>query len=88
MSGVTSNIGVGGAFILASEPLGIGTRVHVQLRVPTSEIPISVDAEVRWTVSRLEDEHGAGMGVKFHGLDVEALLRLSEYFASLTGAES
>lgn len=88
LHGVTSNIGVGGAFILAAEPMRIGTRLHVQLRVPTSEIPISVDAEVRWIVSRLEDEHGAGMGVKFYGLDVEALLRLSEYFASLTGVES
>jgi hypothetical protein len=88
LSGVTSNIGVGGAFILSTQPLRVGTRLHAQLKVPTSEIPISVDAEVRWIVTRLEDEHGAGMGVKFSGLDVEALLRLSEYFASLTGAES
>ena len=87
-SGVTTNIGVGGAFILSGQPLRVGTRLHVQLKVPTSEIPISVDAEVRWIVTRLEDEHGAGMGVKFSGLDVEALLRLSEYFASLTGAET
>jgi uncharacterized protein (TIGR02266 family) len=85
ISGVTTNIGVGGAFILTMRPLRIGTRLHVELRVPTCDVPISVEAEVRWIVEAQEDEHGAGMGVKFHGLDVESLLKLSEYFASLTG---
>jgi uncharacterized protein (TIGR02266 family) len=88
VAAVTTNIGVGGAFILTSQPYRIGTRLHVELRVPTSDIPISVDADVRWTIDVTQDEHGAGMGVKFHGLDVEALLRLSEYFASLTGVET
>ena len=85
---VTSNIGVGGAFILTGEPQDVGTRLAIELRVPTSDFGITVEAEVRWVITKEQNEHGAGMGVKFHGLDVEALLKLSEYFASLTGVDS
>lgn len=88
IDGVTSNIGVGGAFILNPEPYDVGTRLRIKLRVPTAELPIAVEGEVRWVVTKNENQHGAGMGVKFYGLDVEALLKLSEYFASLTGSES
>lgn len=86
--GVTSNIGVGGAFILSAEPYDVGTRMRIKLRVPTSDLPIAVEGEVRWVVTKKQNEHGAGMGVKFHGLDVESLLKLSEYFASLTGSDT
>lgn len=85
---VTSNIGVGGAFIRSDDPEAVGTRLKLALKVPTSDVPIEVDAEVRWLVEPEDDRHEPGMGVKFHGLEVECLLRLSEYFASLTGAES
>jgi uncharacterized protein (TIGR02266 family) len=88
IEGVTSNIGVGGAFILKDEPFEIGTRLRIKLRVPTAELPIAVEGEVRWVVTAAQNQHGAGMGVKFYGLDVEALLKLSEYFASLTGVDA
>lgn len=88
VSAVTSNIGVGGAFILSQDPEAVGTRLALELRLPTSDVPIEVEAEVRWVVEPEDDRHGPGMGVKFHGLDVESLLRLSEYFASLTGSEN
>lgn len=88
IDGVTSNIGVGGAFILNAEPFPVGTRMRIKLRVPTAELPIAVEGEVRWVITKEQNEHGAGMGVKFYGLDVEALLKLSEYFASLTGSDT
>jgi|GEM_PF-1392599 len=85
VAAVTSNIGVGGAFILTDTPPALGTLLAIDINVPTADNLIHVTGEVRWTSE--EEEEDAGMGVKFLNLDVEALLELSEYFASLTGAE-
>ena len=63
----------------------IGTSVTVIIRVPTSEITIEVAAEVRWKEATGDE---VGMGIKFQRLEVEQLLQLSEYFASLTGTEA
>ena len=82
----TRNIGVGGAFIVSTAPHPIGTKLIVAILVPTATHPIEVAAEVRWVYPDKDGETG-GMGVKFGELDVEQLLALSEYFASLTGAE-
>src|SRR5262245_22738422 len=82
----THNVGVGGAFIVtdASEPAG--TLLTLALFVPTAGDPVRVKAEVRWTTPGA-GETPAGMGVKFYGLEVDELLLLNEYFASLTGAD-
>lgn len=83
---VTSNIGVGGAFVLTESPLAVGTTLRVSIDVPTTEETIETDATVRWVVTpeTADELHAPGMGIKFQRLDVEALLSLSEYFASLT----
>ena len=83
----TRNIGVGGAFVLTPQALAMGTPVELELHVPTSADPIKVTGEVRWVVPPEDDPEFAGMGIKFLHLNVEALLRLSDYFASLTGIE-
>lgn len=83
---VTRNIGVGGAYILTDEPHKVGARLHVELTVPTSDVPIVVRAEVRWIAEAADDNDTAGMGVRFVDVDVDAVLKLSEFFASLTGA--
>jgi uncharacterized protein (TIGR02266 family) len=82
----TKNIGVGGAFILTPDPPPPGTALHVALNVPNARHPIEVKAEVRWIVDGKHDEpeREHGMGVKFSGLDVDQLLALNDYFASLT----
>lgn len=82
----TRNIGVGGAFIVTTAPPPPGTVLTLALRLPTAKQPIEVQAEVRWHGDSAEGTPG-GMGVKFHGLEVEELLQLNEYFASLTGTE-
>jgi uncharacterized protein (TIGR02266 family) len=87
ISGVTRNIGVGGAYILTDEPDHVGALLEIAMTVPTSDAPIAVRAEVRWTAPALDETDTAGMGVRFLELDVESLLKLSEYFASLTGEE-
>ncbi|MFH0903511.1 MAG: PilZ domain-containing protein [Pseudomonadota bacterium] len=82
----TRNIGIGGAFIVTPTPPPPGTTLVLSLGVATSPQPIEVKGEVRWqTVS--EQPSQCGMGVKFYGLEVEQLVKLSEYFASLTGRD-
>jgi len=83
----TRNIGVGGAFIAAEDPPAAGTALTLLLHVPTHDGPIQVKAEVRWH-ARPGDRDAPGMGVKFYGLEVEELLQLNEYFASLAGADA
>lgn len=82
----TKNIGVGGAFILTPDPPAPGAELVIALVVPQARHPIEVNGEVRWIIDGKHDEPEKehGMGVKFHGLDVDQLLALNEYFASLT----
>lgn len=82
----TQNVGVGGAFIVCAAPPAPGTLLEVSLLVPGNAASghITVKAEVRWTVPEGEL---TGMGVKFLSLEVDELLALNEYFATLTGAE-
>jgi uncharacterized protein (TIGR02266 family) len=85
----TRNIGVGGAFIETTVPEQPGTPLTLELAVPTIHAPILVEAEVRWTCAAPgTDDSPAGMGVKFHPLEVDELLSLNEYFASLTGRDA
>ena len=83
---ITKNIGVGGAFIITPDPSPPGTSLQIALQVPATSRAIEVRGEVRWIVDGKHDEPEAehGMGVKFAGLDVEQLMALNEYFASLT----
>ncbi len=82
----TLNIGVGGAFIVTPEPAPPGTALQVQVIVPSQPRPIEIKAEVRWIIDGKNDEPVGdhGMGCKFSGLDVDQLMALNEYFASLT----
>ena len=81
----TRNIGVGGAFIASSDPARPGTPVEIEVDVPTCEKPLSLKGHVRWAQSGGTDE--SGMGVQFHDVDIDVLLELNDYFASLTGVE-
>jgi hypothetical protein len=76
----TDDIGIGGAFVLCGAPLPVGTMLEVEVWIPTSDQTIAVHGEVRWSSTA----ERAGMGLRFNPLDVESLLALSEYFASLT----
>jgi uncharacterized protein (TIGR02266 family) len=85
----TRNIGVGGAFVVTARPVKPGSALTLAVHIPTATDPLTVTGEVRWTVPPREDVPGqeAGMGIRFQPLDVEALLALNEYFATLTGKE-
>ncbi len=80
VSAHTKNIGVGGAFIVVADPPKVGTHLRLWIEMPNTGSALEVRAEVRWIASSPEP----GMGVRFAGLDVDQLLALNEYFASLT----
>jgi Tfp pilus assembly protein PilZ len=73
----TLNIGVGGAFIVTKLVPAVGDPLTVELVLPTSEQKFTLPAAVRWT-------NHEGMGVQFVGVDVDILLELNDYFATLT----
>jgi hypothetical protein len=73
----TRNIGVGGAFISGPAP-PVGTPITLELQLPTSERVFTLPAVVRWSAA------DGGVGVQFQDVDVDILLELDEYFASLT----
>ena len=83
----TNDIGVGGAYIATDRPAAVGCRLDVEIEVPGPTSSISLSAEVRWVANadRLLAGREPGMGVKFAALDVDALLSLSDFFASLSG---
>ena len=80
LSAHTKNIGVGGAFVVTSSPPKVGTHVRLWIEMPNTGSSLEVRAEIRW----LSAAPDPGMGVRFAGLDVDQLLALNEYFASLT----
>jgi uncharacterized protein (TIGR02266 family) len=82
ISAHTSNIGVGGAFILCEDPEPPGTELAIKLRMPESGKIFDLKGEVRW-IADGEDDALHGMGVKFFDLDVTDMLELNDYFASL-----
>lgn len=73
----TRNIGVGGAFIVTKLVPAVGDPLTVELALPTSEQKFTLPAEVRWS-------DGDGMGVQFVGVDIDVLLEMNDYFATLT----
>ncbi len=79
VSAETRNIGVGGAFIVSQLVQPIGSQITLQLTLPTTDQSFALPAVVRWVAAD-------GMGVQFVGVDVDVLLELNDYFATLTGA--
>ncbi len=74
----TRNIGVGGAYIASGAAPPVGTTLTVEITLPTTDQVFTLPAVVRWA------NDGDGIGVQFVGVDVDVLLELNDYFASLT----
>jgi hypothetical protein len=81
----TRNIGIGGAFILGAE-LAAKTEIDVEIDVAGRAAPLLLTAEVRWS-SRGDGEDPLGIGVQFIDVDIDVLLELNGYLATLTGTE-
>ncbi len=68
----TANVSLGGAFLLTHEKPPLGTKLSLQLILPSQKDPVLVGATVRWNDTN-------GIGVQFDGLrarDVWALGKL------------
>jgi hypothetical protein len=76
----TQDIGVGGAFILSPVQPAVGATLTVELAPPSSDQVFELPAVVRWCRPGAD----GGIGVQFVGVDVDVLLELNDYFATLT----
>jgi hypothetical protein len=79
----TRNVGVGGAFIATKMQVPVGTPLVIELAVPTADRTFELTALVRWAATGDDP----GVGVQFVDVDIDVLLELNDYFASLTGKE-
>jgi len=76
----TRNIGVGGAYIATEQIQEVGSPLTVELTLPSSDRVFTLPSIVRWA----SGADPAGMGIQFVGVDVDILLELNDYFATLT----
>ena len=66
------------AYIASHDAPPVGTPLTVELTLPTTDQTFVLPAVVRWANT------GDGIGVQFVGVDVDILLELNDYFATLT----
>jgi len=79
VTATTRDIGVGGAFIVSPLVQAVGTALTVELTLPTTDQTFVLPAVVKWSAAG----PSGGMGVQFVGVDVDVLLELNDYFATL-----
>ena len=82
-----SNIGVGGVFIPAENPMPIGSRFDLKISLPDGEKDLDVRCEVVWMRKKNEKtvtgKIAPGMGVKFLNLPPEDKQRIERIIKSL-----
>jgi Tfp pilus assembly protein PilZ len=71
----TRDVGVGGAFLLAVAA-SIGAPIELAIAIPHRALPLRVATQVRWSSP-------AGIGVQFLGLDIDDVLELNAFLATL-----
>lgn len=81
----TRNIGVGGAFILGAE-LSVKTEIDMEIDVAGRDGPLRLGGEVRWSADG-KGSDPVGVGVQFLDVDIDVLLELNSYLATLTGTD-
>jgi len=87
-TGETRNVGVGGAFIAGVTDLPVGTAIELELSLPSCDHALAMNAIVRRAGTSNDSSEGdIGIGVEFVDVEVDVLLELNDYFASLTGAD-
>ena|SRR5262245_40064336 len=87
-AGETRNVGVGGAFIADATDVPVGAGIEIELTLPSCDHPLTLTGVVRRAGTADGSADGAiGIGVEFVDVEVDVLLELNDYFASLTGKE-
>jgi hypothetical protein len=69
----TQNIGLGGMYILTSEPLPYGAKLKVRFRLPAHKEEALVEVTVRW-------KQPDGVGVQFGSLRAVEVWALNQLF--------
>lgn len=77
-----SNLSVGGACLLAKEPLSAGDRVTLSFVAPTLWDPLAIQGRVAWVRPAILAEPSRA-GVAFEARDPSALFALFELMGSL-----
>jgi uncharacterized protein (TIGR02266 family) len=73
-TGSTINISAGGVFVAMEPPISLGEQLKLELTLPDSKRPISLDSKVRWVRRRRvagRRDRPAGMGLQFVNLTTE-----------------
>jgi uncharacterized protein (TIGR02266 family) len=78
----TRNVGVGGAFVATPAAFEVGAALTLELTLPAATRVFTLPAVVRWR--REVGDPDDGIGLQFVGVDVDVLLELNDFFASLT----
>lgn len=72
--GTSSNIGIGGLFLVTDRPASVGKRFTLEFTLPDHLHPMSVDAEVRWI--RAADDRPSGFGLRFVNPSIGTMVAL------------
>ncbi len=86
-TGATRNVGVGGAFIADAGVVAVGQHVEIELQLPSCDHALALRGVVRRAQVGGDGADAGGIGVEFVDVEVDVLLELNDYFASLTGKE-
>lgn len=70
------NLSLGGALVETGAKHAMGSRMHINFRLPTMEEPIDIGSTVRWSDAK-------GVGLQFDGLRARDVWALNEYFKQL-----
>jgi uncharacterized protein (TIGR02266 family) len=73
----SSNIGVGGLFVVTDRRFEIGDRFHLCFTLPDQPLAIAVAAEVRWL--RQDQGRALGMGLRFVKIPIMAAAAIEEF---------
>ncbi len=76
LSGIASNISLGGLYIVTESQVPFGMDVKVRFQVPSLKEPATVDSKVRWVKPD-------GFGVQFGSLRALEVWALNQYFKTL-----
>jgi uncharacterized protein (TIGR02266 family) len=72
--GTSSNIGIGGLFLVTDRRFSVGDRFTLELTLPDHLHPMTVAAEVRWI--READGGPPGLGLRFVNPSIGAMVAL------------
>jgi hypothetical protein len=81
LSGVATDLGVGGMFIRAAEPLAYETKVTVEFRSSIAGATLRLPAVVRWSTN-------IGFGVQFGALGILETREIIRIFQHASRAET